>query len=77
MRAILTTALIISALALAGCDPEQEAAMQSTVCQALIGPLYYNTYKLNSRRHAGPDLAIDLHTRNLVWRRLSCGRRRW
>lgn len=75
MRAILTIVAAISALALAGCDP-QDLPPQSkgAICLALQGPIYYNSYNPKSPRHAGPRLAIDLHTRNIIWRSLGC---RW
>lgn len=76
MRAILITALAISALALAGCDPEDMPPQsRNAICLALRGPIYYNTYNPKSGRHAGAVLALDLHQRNVIWRRLSCGRR--
>lgn len=42
------------------------------VCTAMIGPLKYNEKNLHSRRHAGPDLALDLKARNQVGEGLGC-----
>lgn len=63
------------ALMLSGCAgtvelrPTQSSA---PVCDALIGPIKYNSRNPKSRRHAGPDLAPDLKQRNQVGQNLGC-----
>lgn len=42
------------------------------VCEALVGPILYNSKVPTSRRHAGPDLAQDLALRNRVGKNLRC-----
>lgn len=42
------------------------------VCDALIGPIRYNTYKITSGRYAGKTLALDLKQRNQVGEGLHC-----
>lgn len=66
--------VLIISLALTGCATTGGLSPTQTtpVCNALIGPLKYNTYNKDSRRHAGPDLAVDLHQRNSVGQQLGC-----
>lgn len=61
-------------LLMTGCSSLPKAAPTSTkpVCKALIGPIRYNDQNINSRRHAGPDLAPDLKARNQVGVGLKC-----
>lgn len=70
------TARIISvllALALCGCATTDGTVQGlAPICDALIGPIKYNSTKVTSARHAGPDLAKDLKQRNQVGQRLGC-----
>lgn len=61
-------------LLLAGCTTSNglRSTNTSPVCDALIGPIRYNTTNPKSRRHAGPDLAPDLKARNQVGTNLTC-----
>lgn len=69
-RVILVGAI---ALTLAGCAGQLPSPTDTNaVCDALVGPIRYNTYKPQSRRFAGPDLAKDLSVRNKVGEGLSC-----
>jgi hypothetical protein len=65
---------LITSLMLAGCATTNglSPTQVKPVCTALIGPLRYNTFNKDSRRHAGPDLAVDLHQRNSVGQQLGC-----
>jgi hypothetical protein len=66
--------VIACALALAGCQTDGVGVITTLtpVCDALIGPIPYNTYKKTSPRYAGPALAVDLQQRNQVGQRLNC-----
>lgn len=59
---------------LAGCAhvPDGRPTTRQPVCDALIGPIKYNSTNPKSRRHAGPDLAPDLKRRNQVGVNLRC-----
>lgn len=68
-----TFSLVMLALALAGCATTRQPTRSTVpVCDALVGPIRYNSKQLNSRRHAGPALAQDLAVRNRVGRNLRC-----
>lgn len=67
--------LLCFLLLLAGCAHQPEPlrpARTLPVCDALIGPIKYNSTNPRSRRHAGPDLAPDLKRRNQVGTNLRC-----
>lgn len=64
--------ILILALGLTGCQTISGSPSLRAVCTGLIGPIHYNSTKLTSRRHAGPDLALDLKERNQVGRELRC-----
>ncbi len=67
-------ALIIAAgLLLSACDPKDlPPASVADICVALIGPIKYNSTNPQSKRYAAYLLALDLHQRNEVGRRLKC-----
>lgn len=72
MRKIAPLAL---ALLLAGCVTDgtlPSPTDKSAICKALVGPIKYNSQKLSSPRHAGPQLAPDLKTRNQIGQSLGC-----
>jgi hypothetical protein len=66
-------AIIALGLMLGGCDPVMlgPAGLQS-ICDALVGPIKYNTYNPKSPRHAGLVLGMDLKQRNQIGQRLGC-----
>ncbi len=69
-----TLAVLGLALILSGCQttgPGRTLKPQP-ICDALVGPIKYNSRNVKSRRHAGPDLAVDLSVRNRVGVRLNC-----
>lgn len=69
MRALI----LIAALALGGCATTEGTVQGlAPICDALIGPIKYNSTKITSARHAGPELAKDLKQRNQVGERLGC-----
>jgi hypothetical protein len=65
---------ICLALPLAGCltDGTLPSSTLQPICEALIGPIRYNTYSKESKRYAAAVLAMDLKTRNQVGQRLHC-----
>ena len=70
-------AVLGAALTLAGCasriDPKDlNPNNLSAVCQALVGPIKYNSQNVKSKRHAGPELAPDLKRRNQIGQALHC-----
>jgi hypothetical protein len=73
---------IISALAcflfFSGCATTRPLHPDNTapVCDALVGPIRYNSQVRTSRRFAGPDLAKDLAVRNRVGTKLGCSKYR-
>ena len=73
MTARTISALILAAALLGGCTTTQgKVEGLAPVCEALIGPIKYNSTKTSSARHAGPELAKDLKQRNQVGERLRC-----
>ena len=80
IRAIKWVWFAIAAVCLMGFDGP--AGCQTTsglgptevkpICDALIGPIRYNTYQIKSGRYAGQVLALDLKQRNQVGERLGC-----
>lgn len=62
-------ALMVAGCASGGLPPSSTAP----ICDALIGPIKYNTYNKSSRRYAAALLAMDLKKRNQVGQRLGCG----
>jgi hypothetical protein len=71
MKAVALLALL--AVAPASCNPNNvPAADRATICEALIGPLRYNTANKASQRYAAVLLAMDLKQRNQVWTALGC-----
>ncbi len=65
--------LLLLAVAPAGCDPNTvPAADRATICEALIGPITYNSFNKSSQRYAAVILAMDLKQRNQVWTQLGC-----
>ena len=68
-----TISALLIALALGGCTTLQgQVESLAPVCDALIGPIKYNSTKAASPRHAGTELAKDLKQRNQVGERLGC-----
>lgn len=58
---------------LGGCAHAPKGATSlKSVCNALIGPIEYNSTNKESGRHAGPILALDLKARNQVGQELRC-----
>lgn len=69
----ISVTLPLIALLLAGCDETSlTPADRGSVCTALKGPIYYNTYDSKSGRYSGPVLALDLKSRNQIGQRLGC-----
>lgn len=76
MRKIVTAAVILLALPLAACQhaelPPLNPNDKSTVCQALVGPIKYNTQNPKSQRYAGALLGLDIKQRNQIGQALRC-----
>lgn len=69
MRILLIPLLLL----LTACDPKDlPPASVADICTALIGPISYNSSNPASKRYAAYLLALDLHQRNEVGRRLKC-----
>ena len=69
--------LALSVLLMGAADPGGCAIVLGpgglqSICDALVGPIKYNTYNKNSPRHAGPVLGMDLKQRNQIGQRLGC-----
>lgn len=66
-------ASVLIALVVAGCDPADiPPASIPTVCRVLVGPIDYNSQVPTSPRYAAYLLALTLHERNEIGRRLKC-----
>jgi hypothetical protein len=66
-------ALLISALLLSGCGVEDiPPSAIPPICRALVGPISYNSTDAMSQRYAAYLLALDLHQRNEIGRKLGC-----
>ena len=58
---------------LAACTPEDLTPVQrNTICNALVGPIRYNTFDPKSGRYSGHVLALDLKVRNQIGEALRC-----
>ncbi len=65
--------LIFAGFCLLGCTPEDLTPVQrNTICNALVGPIRYNTYDPKSGRYSGHVLALDLKVRNQIGEALRC-----
>lgn len=62
------------ALVLSGCATTSQLPPSTIapICEALIGPIKYNSLSPASKRFAGALLAMDLKQRNQVGRNLGC-----
>lgn len=70
---MIRTISLFLALSLAGCATGPRPSVTTApACEALIGPIRYNSFDAKSRRYAGPDLAPDIAKRNRVGRNLRC-----
>jgi hypothetical protein len=75
---LLVLALLLVLVLLSGCvtnGPGSSTTLQP-VCDALIGPIKYNSTNPKSARHAGKALVPDLRERNQVGRNLGCAQYR-
>jgi hypothetical protein len=65
---------LLPLLLLTSCAGASQLTPTSTspVCEALIGPIVYNSTKRTSTRFAGPALVPDLKQRNQVGENLGC-----
>lgn len=70
MRYIAPMLIIMSLLA--GCAESGKLSTFTPVCDALVKPYKYNTFRPSSRRHAGVDLAVDLKQHNQIYTGLNC-----
>ena len=68
-------AVIALLLATAGCDQQFPLLSVQPICDALIGPLRYNSTNPSSQRYAAPLLAMDVKQRNYVYIKLGCARK--
>lgn len=69
MRILLIPLLLL----LTACDPKDlPPASVADICKALLGPIRYNSKNKESERYAAYLLALDLHDRNEVGRKLHC-----
>lgn len=66
--------LLLLMLLLSGCASGKDLRPTTTspICEAVVGPIKYNSQKPTSRRFAGPDLAPDLKKRNQIGQNLGC-----
>ena len=73
IRKMLSLSTVLIAFGLSACDPADiPASSIPTVCAVLVGPLRYNSTDPTSQRYAAYLLALDLHQRNEIGRRLRC-----
>lgn len=76
VRLLGMSSLIIGS-SLAGCARLERPTLgtvptNNPVCEALVGPIHYNSSNKRSLRYAGKDLAPDLAVRNRVGENLHC-----
>ena len=74
LRALsITACALILGVGLSACDPgDLPPASIAPICAALVGPIPYNTKNKMSQRYAAYLLALDLHQRNEIGRKLGC-----
>lgn len=64
---------ILLAAAPAGCNVNQLSPnAKAPICDALVGPIRYNSRNKNSLRYAARLLVPDLKQRNQIGQRLGC-----
>jgi hypothetical protein len=65
--------ILLLALPLGGCfETLQQPITLNPICEAIIGPIQYNSTNKASSRYAAPNLVSDLKERNDVGVRLNC-----
>jgi hypothetical protein len=69
---LILATLLMGAAGPAGCDAQLAPGSLHAICNALVGPIRYNTYTKTSGRYAGPILGMDLKQRNQIGQRLGC-----
>lgn len=69
---IVACAIIVLLAGCAGQNVDLNPTRTAPVCDALVGPIKYNSANPKSPRHAGPALAPDLKQRNQVGENLGC-----
>lgn len=69
---IRTFEIVLFAALVGGCAHLGTPPTTTPVCEALIGPIKYNSTNPASPRHAGKALAPDLAQRNRVGKNLRC-----
>lgn len=70
IRTLNKIAVTVGMLMLGGCVTT--GSTPTAVCDALIGPIHYNSKVTTSPSHAGPALAPELAKRNRVGINLGC-----
>lgn len=72
-RFVYIGACLLSLTLLAGCGIEDiPPSAIPPICDALVGPIKYNTRNKMSERYAAYLLSLDLHQRNEIGRKLGC-----
>jgi hypothetical protein len=67
------TLVFAALLLLTGCGVEDiPPSAIPPICHALVGPIKYNSTNVMSQRYAAYLLALDLHQRNEIGRKLGC-----
>lgn len=64
--------ILLLAILLGGCVTTGSTQSLKPVCDAMIGPITYNSHNKNSDWHAGKKLAPELAKRNRVGVNLRC-----
>ena len=69
----LIATLCILGVLVAGCGTEDiPPSAIPPICRALVGPIKYNSKNVMSQRYAAYLLALDLHQRNVIGKKLGC-----
>lgn len=71
MKKILFIISALTLLSACGVEDIPPSAIPP-ICRALVGPIKYNSTDVMSQRYAAYLLALDLHQRNEIGRKLGC-----
>lgn len=72
-RELISVFLLIIMSLLTGCDPQGlPPNSRAAICEAVVGPIRYNSTDKHSGRYAARLLVPDLKQRNQIGRRLGC-----